>query len=149
LLVIDNCAAHPHLDSLKYIQVELLSPNTTFLVQPMDVGIIQNLKTLCHAKLVNYILEAIQEYLLTSSPAKEASARIDILQAVQFIVDSWQKVNTKTIQNCSAHCGFKHSYLEMLNKVDSENDIILEMHHTRNYEEFSSIDDSLQYYNQN
>jgi hypothetical protein len=28
LLVLDNCAAHPHLDSLKNIQLEFLSPNT-------------------------------------------------------------------------------------------------------------------------
>jgi hypothetical protein len=89
LLVIDNCAAHSHLYSLECIQLEFLSPSTTSPVQPMDMGIIQNLKTLSHAKLINYILEAIQEYVLTSSSlAKEASARIEILQAVQFITDS-------------------------------------------------------------
>jgi hypothetical protein len=37
----------------------------------------------------------------------------------------------------------------MPNKVDSENDVILEMHHGGNYEEFSCIDNSLQYYNKN
>jgi hypothetical protein len=67
LLVLDKCAAHPHLDSLKNIQLEFLSPSTTSLVQPMDVGIVKNVKTLYRAKLVNYILEAIQETLLTSS----------------------------------------------------------------------------------
>jgi hypothetical protein len=46
LLVLENCAAHPHLDSLKNIQLEFLSPNTTSLVQPMDKGIIKNLKAL-------------------------------------------------------------------------------------------------------
>jgi hypothetical protein len=51
--------------------------------------------------------------LLTSSTAKEFSARIDLIQAVQFIADSWRRVITKTIQNCFAHCGFKHSDLEM------------------------------------
>jgi hypothetical protein len=39
--------------------------------------------------MVNYILEEIQENLLTSSStAKRVSARIDLLQAVQFIADS-------------------------------------------------------------
>jgi hypothetical protein len=39
--------------------------------------------------LVNYILEAIQEDLLTSSSAaKEVCAMIDLLQAAQFIADS-------------------------------------------------------------
>jgi hypothetical protein len=39
LLVPDNCAAHPHLESLKNIQLEFLSPNTTSLAQTMDVAI--------------------------------------------------------------------------------------------------------------
>jgi hypothetical protein len=67
LLVLDNYAAQPYLDSLKNIQLKFLSPNTTSLVQPTDMGIIKILKTLYHAKLVNYILEAIQENLLSSS----------------------------------------------------------------------------------
>jgi hypothetical protein len=47
------------------------------------IPIINNLKTLYGAKLVNYILEAIQENLLTSSStASEVNARIDLLQAL-------------------------------------------------------------------
>jgi hypothetical protein len=33
-----------------------------------------------------------------------------------------------------AHCGFKHSDLEMPNKANSKNDVILDMHHIGNYE---------------
>jgi hypothetical protein len=66
LLVLDNCAAHPHVESLKNIQMEFLSPNTTSLVQPMDMGIITDLKVLYHLEFVNYILEAIQGNLLTN-----------------------------------------------------------------------------------
>jgi hypothetical protein len=144
LIVLDNCAAHPHMVSLKNIHLEFLSPNTTSLVQLMDVGIIKNFKTLYHTEFVNYILEEIQENLLTSSStAKEVSARIILLQAVQFIADNWQGVSNKTIQKCFAHCRFKHSDLEMLNKADSEDDI-LETHHIGNYEEFSCINSILQ-----
>jgi hypothetical protein len=39
--------------------------------------------------------------------------------------------------------------LEMPNKTDSENDIILETHHVENYEEFSCTDSSLRCYNEN
>jgi hypothetical protein len=56
---------------------------------------------------VNFILEAIQENKFTSSAAKEASARIDLLQTAQFIASSWRRVSTKMIQNCFAHCGLK------------------------------------------
>jgi hypothetical protein len=58
----------------------------------------------------------------------------DLSQAVQFIADNWQRVCTKNIQNCFTHCGFEHSDLEMSNKANSENDVILEI---SNYEEFS------------
>jgi hypothetical protein len=45
-------------------------------------------KSLYRTKLANYIPEAIQENLLTST-AKEVSARTDLLQAVvQFIAES-------------------------------------------------------------
>jgi hypothetical protein len=149
LLVLDNSAAHPHLD-LKNIQLEFLPPNTTSLVKSMDMGIITNLKTLYRTKLVNYILEATEENLLTSSStAKEVSIRTDPLQAVQLTANSWQGVSTKTIQNCFAHCGFKHSDLEMPDKADSKNDVILEMRHVRNYKVFSYINNSLQCYSEN
>ena len=36
LLLVDNCTAHPHVSTLKNIQLEFLPPNTTSLIQPMD-----------------------------------------------------------------------------------------------------------------
>jgi hypothetical protein len=54
-VVLNNCAADPHIDSLKNIKMEFLSPKTTSLVQLMDMVIIKNLMILYNAKLVNYI----------------------------------------------------------------------------------------------
>jgi hypothetical protein len=101
------------------------------------------LKTLYNARLVNSILETIQENLLTSSStANEVSARVDFLHAVQFIANSWQTVSTKTIQNRFSDCDFKHLDLEMPNKADSENDILEIL-------KFSCMHNSLQCYNEN
>jgi hypothetical protein len=136
LLVLDYCAAHPHSDSLKNIQLEFVSQHHIPRAANGH-GVTKNLKTLYHAKFLNYIFEAIEENLLTSSSTdKEVSAGIDLLQAAQFIADSWRRVSTDTVQNCFADCGFKHSDLEMQDKADSENDAILDMHHVGNYEEF-------------
>ncbi|KAL4091075.1 hypothetical protein QTP88_025816 [Uroleucon formosanum] len=44
ILLIDNCAAHPKNVQLKNITLEFLPPNTTSLIQPLDMGIIKNLK---------------------------------------------------------------------------------------------------------
>jgi hypothetical protein len=85
-LVLGNCAAHPHLDSLKNVQI-FLSPNITSLVQPMDMGIIKkNPKSLYGAKLINYLLGTIKENLLTSSSTdKQVGARTDLSPAVSFV----------------------------------------------------------------
>jgi hypothetical protein len=40
VFVLDSFATHPHLDPLKNIQLEYLSPNIS-LVQPVDLGIIK------------------------------------------------------------------------------------------------------------
>jgi hypothetical protein len=85
----------------------------------------------------------------SSSTAKEVSANSDLLRAVNSIANSCPRVSTKTIQNWFAHCGFKHSNMEILNKTDSENDVILEIHHIWNCEEFSVTEHSLQCYNAN
>jgi hypothetical protein len=74
-LILDNCAAHPQCSQcLKNIQLEFLPVSTTSLVKAMDMGIIKNMKMLYRGKLVNHILDAIEENLLTSfSTAKEVS----------------------------------------------------------------------------
>ncbi|KFM68695.1 hypothetical protein X975_13385, partial [Stegodyphus mimosarum] len=91
----------------------------------MNMGIIKTLKTLYRARLVNYVLEATEESLLTSSSkASEVSAKVNVLQAVSFMADSWRKVSSETIQNCFSHYGFKHLILEMDVDmiIESEND---------------------------
>lgn len=44
LFFVDNCTAHPNVSGLCAIKVIFLPPNTTSKLQPMDQGIIKNLK---------------------------------------------------------------------------------------------------------
>jgi hypothetical protein len=67
LLLLNNSVAQPHVDPLKNIHLEFPSPNSTRLVQTMDVGILKNLKTLYRRKLVNYNLETNEGNMLKSS----------------------------------------------------------------------------------
>ncbi|GBM47482.1 Tigger transposable element-derived protein 6 [Araneus ventricosus] len=46
VLLIDNCTAHIVPSNLQWIKVVFLPPNTTSVLQPMDQGVIRNLK--CH-----------------------------------------------------------------------------------------------------
>ncbi|XP_054723411.1 sialin-like, partial [Uloborus diversus] len=53
------------------------------------MGIINNLKTFYLAKLVNHILEAIEDILLSSSSTvREICTKVNILQAITFVADS-------------------------------------------------------------
>jgi hypothetical protein len=47
-------------------------------------------------KVDTLILEATEDNLLTStSTAREVTARVNLLQAVQFFADSWQEISTR------------------------------------------------------
>ena len=93
LLLVDNCTAHPHVSTLKNIQLEFLPPNTTSLIQPMDQEIIENLKTLYHKELEHTTLAYIEENILNpSSTAIDVSSKISILQAVNYVAKSWRAV---------------------------------------------------------
>ena len=83
------------------------------LVQPMDIGTIKNLKSMYRGKLVCHILTEIKENMLTSSAtAQEISFAVNLLQAVQFIADSWRAVSLTTTQNSFRHCGFEQPELD-------------------------------------
>jgi len=89
LLLIENCDIHPKNVELKNITLEFLPPNTTSLIQPLDMGIIRNLKVRYRMKLVNFILEKIEEKLIDSSAtANQISSKIKILQVIQFVSES-------------------------------------------------------------
>lgn len=143
LLLIDNCAAHPKSMVLKNIRVEFLPPNTTSLIQPLDMGIIKNLKCFYRSKLVNHILQEVEENLLnTASTAIDVSARVNLLQAIQFLADSWRQVSKTTIQNCFSHCGFTPT--ESTEEAENQyvNDAMSLIQQVTNVDEFLQIDEN-------
>ncbi|KAL4132268.1 hypothetical protein QTP88_009457 [Uroleucon formosanum] len=146
LLIVDNAGPHLKLIDLKNIALEFLPPNTTSLVQPLDMGIIKNLKTHYHGLLVTYILKAIEDNLVTPSTcAIDISSKINILQAIQFVADSWRKV--VTIQHCFAHCGFRPLIDLPIHPIISIENYVAQC--VGNGELFIKIDDGVQYFNEN
>ena len=107
ILLVDNCTAHPALDTLKNIRLEFLPPNTTSLILAMDQGIIKNIKGHYRKELVQMTITAIEDNLLsTSCTATEVSAKITILDAIRVVAKSWRQVKTQTIANCFRKGGF-------------------------------------------
>ncbi|KII66804.1 hypothetical protein RF11_15273 [Thelohanellus kitauei] len=148
LLLVDNGAAHPLLDHLQNIQLEFLPRNTTSFNATIGHKGNKNFKTLYSGKLVNLILESIDENLLTSSTtAREISSKISLLQEIQLVADSWRAIKTTTIQNCFTNCGFRPLDIsEILSNEENEDMLPVRI---INYEEFSTIDNNLPCYDNN
>lgn len=84
-----------------------MPPNTTSLLQPVDMGI-KKIKTLYCVKLVNNIVHAIEDNLISpTSTAVEISLKVNVFQALQFLRDNFREVSQKIIKNYFSCCGFK------------------------------------------
>ena len=58
-LIFDNCTAHPEIGRLKAIDIFFLPPNTTSVLQPMDQGVNRSLKAKYRVKVIQKMIEAI------------------------------------------------------------------------------------------
>lgn len=113
LLTVDNCPSHPAVPNLKNIELHFLPANTTSVLQPMDQGIIKNLKVKFRQRLVLKMLDQPENF------------KVSVLDAILMISDSWDDVNQKTIQNC-----FRHGFGKDETRIDHEDD-------SRNFNEWA------------
>lgn len=90
VMIVDNCPAHPHVPGLKSIKLVFLPPNTTSVTQPMDQGVIRNLK-LHYRKLV------IQKQITAIDTKTEFA--ITVLDGIRMLNHAWSKVTQTTIAN--------------------------------------------------
>lgn len=118
-LIMDNCRAHPDVIGLKSVTLYFLPPNTISHTQPMDQGIIQNLK-------VHYRNLFVKRALLPAVEKKE-DPKWNLLDTLQALRDAWDSVTAKTISNCFKHCGFQlpESPESAVEDDDPEDDIPL------------------------
>lgn len=86
VLFVDQCAAHTIPKGLKFIRVEFLLANTTCILQPMDQGVIANLKQNYRKQTCRLTLQRIDnEMLPPTANAKTVSSTINLLDAIQMI----------------------------------------------------------------
>ncbi|XP_070174280.1 tigger transposable element-derived protein 4-like [Littorina saxatilis] len=116
-LIMDNCPAHPTVPALKATKVIFLPPNTTSVTQPMDQGIIQNLK-------VHYRHLYVKRGLLPAVEKKEAVIWT-LLDCMSALKDAWTKVKPSTVANCFKHCGFFKDQATIICEDDPEDDLPL------------------------
>lgn len=113
LLLLDNCSAHVEISNLSNICIEYFPPNLTSVMQPMDQGIILNLKTFYRRFMIEKILSHLE--------LKNELLSIDLLQAVDLISMAWNSVTSSTISNCFRHAKLYHEEEEVIEiSVDAE-----------------------------
>ena len=96
VMIVDNCPAHPAVE-LENTELVFLPPNTTSITQPMDSGIIKNLKFFYRRNMAARRLEAAE----TETPFKW-----DMLDCLIAVKSSWRQVKTSTVVNCWRQAGF-------------------------------------------
>ena len=108
-LLVDNCPAHPRsiMDHDPRVIVMFLPANTTSLIQPMDQGIIRNLKLNLHNHIYKDLIQSIDSTPLTKStaaPVADFYKKLNILDCINYLGKSWEQVKDSTMINCWHKC---------------------------------------------
>ena len=105
LLIVDNCTAHDKSLPLKATELLFLPPNATSKLQPLDQGIIQNVKV--HYRTA-HLLELIAHI---DAGLASNDFKISLLDSLMMLKRAWDKVSPATISNCFKKAGFGRTEL--------------------------------------
>lgn len=119
LLLLDNCSAHPPTMKFSNIEVFFLPPNTTSSIQPMDMGVIRNLKEHYRKRLNTRIVAELDAD--ETRKAADAIKTITLIDAIHMIHEAWADVKQQTIHNCYKKAGF------VVKSTEKTDDIIEEV----------------------
>ena len=101
LLFLDNATCHS-LIKLSNMRLAWFPPNTTRVSQPVDQGIIQNVKVHYHKLLMQSLLPNMD----CTSSCSELARTVSVLDAVIWISQAVKKLLSKTVTRCFEEAGF-------------------------------------------
>lgn len=123
LLIIDNAPTHFSDIELSNVTVKFFPPNTTSRLQPLDQGVIKNMKVHFKRRLLQHVLAFVDDCSL----ATEITKKINVLDAVKWVKYAWDEVKDVTIQKCFAKAGFSVDNLALSDQqLDDEDEISLQ-----------------------
>ena len=118
VLLLDNCPAHPPAEVLTSndgkIKALFLPKNTTSKIQPLDQGIIQNVK-------MNYRKALMKRILEESYTIPESLKKIDLKTTFDLLGEAWDEVKPSSIENCWTHA-LKEAFNQEVQEDQEEND---------------------------
>lgn len=137
-LMVDNCPAHPADVPLTNIVLKFLPPNTTSIMQPMDMGVIKNWKGHYRSLLASRVVAA-----LDADPEKnalEVVRKVSLLDVLHLAKQAWDLVSMQTISNCFRKGSFCE---EEVSPGDELSDVVVPSEMApQAFEEFVTFDDS-------
>jgi hypothetical protein len=118
VLVIDNFKCHLSTDFLGLcagigVKVVHLPPNTTHLLQPLDVGINGPLKTFLSNAWGDWSVAAFQQYKETHANGEGFQLpRPGNGDVIQWMLEGWEAVTAASFVNSFTKAGFRTSYAD-------------------------------------
>ena len=103
LYTCDNASCHQD-RGYSNIEVLMLPPNATSVVQPMDQGIIRSTKRRYKTKLAERYLSVCEQ----DKDAKAMLKSLDVVQATNMLAAAWRETPSSIIENCFRKAGFQH-----------------------------------------
>ena len=100
------------MQDVKYtnIKIVFLPANTTSVLQPLDLGIIQNFKVHYHKLLFRFVLAKIEE----CTSASEITKSVTILHAIRWVAEAWKRVASDTTKKCFRKAGILTKSFEVV-----------------------------------
>ncbi|XP_015787397.1 tigger transposable element-derived protein 6-like [Tetranychus urticae] len=123
LLLLDNFRGHNiQQQDFPLITFKFLPAGTTSLTQPLDGGIIKSFKSKYLSLFMKNIIENID-----ANHISDVVKKINILNALNWVDQSWKNISSETITNCWCHFKYFDSYNTNESHVNSDNDEVPEL----------------------
>lgn len=96
LMLMDNCPAHPDTEEMVSgeIKTMFLPPNVTPLLQPMDQGVLENLKRNYKRRRLKLLIKEIDE----GNEVLHTLKAITMKDVVYMTAESWEEVKSSTLE---------------------------------------------------
>lgn len=98
-MIIDNCSARRNISTipnLSHVNVKFLPPNKISNIQPMNAGIIDDLKIRYRIFLLEKVLELIDENI-------KFIYQLNVLPAIKMVENLWRNIEPRIINHCWHH----------------------------------------------
>lgn len=92
IVFVDNAPSHKLSKEYSNVRIEFLPPNLTSVIQPMDQGVISQVKRSYRKKMLRRLINSLELHDTVTQSLKT----IDILDTMRWLEDSWNEVKAKS-----------------------------------------------------